>query len=210
MLWWLVPAVVGLVEAERRGATAARWALKPLASGLFLAAGVASLSPAGAPGWLLVGLAASFVGDLLLLARTTAPFLAGIAAFAAAHLADGVAFVARGVSPAGVAAAALPLAAVAVAVMVVLSPHLRGPLRVAVPAYVVLISGMVALAAGTASAAPGGATLLAGALLFYLSDLCVARERFVRRHFANKAFGLPLYYAAQATLIIGFGEPHAP
>jgi hypothetical protein len=38
-------------------------------------------------------------------------------------------------------------------------------------------------------------------VLFYLSDLAVARQRFVHASFVNRAFGLPLYYAAQ--ILIG-------
>jgi hypothetical protein len=34
-------------------------------------------------------------------------------------------------------------------------------------------------------------------LAFYLSDLAVARDRFVARAFVNRLWGLPLYYAAQ-------------
>lgn len=39
-----------------------------------------------------------------------------------------------------------------------------------------------------------------GAEMFYFSDICVARERFVVSSPINKFFGLPLYYAAQLLL----------
>jgi hypothetical protein len=42
----------------------------------------------------------------------------------------------------------------------------------------------------------------AGALLFYLSDLAVARDRFVRPGLANRLVGLPLYYAGQVLLAL--------
>jgi uncharacterized membrane protein YhhN len=42
--------------------------------------------------------------------------------------------------------------------------------------------------------------LYAGAALFYLSDLAVARQRFVAPGFENKLIGLPLYYAGQLLL----------
>ena len=48
-----------------------------------------------------------------------------------------------------------------------------------------------------------GASLRHGALLFYLSDLCVARERFVVKSKWNGIVGLPLYYAGQLMLIDG-------
>ena len=36
-----------------------------------------------------------------------------------------------------------------------------------------------------------------GAALYFASDIAVARDRFVGASFANKAWGLPAYYAAQ-------------
>jgi uncharacterized membrane protein YhhN len=68
-----------------------------------------------------------------------------------------------------------------------------------VRAYVVVISAMVASAAG-AFGADGGPALLAGAAGFFASDLAVARERFVAPSFTNKLWGLPLYYASQLLL----------
>ena len=46
----------------------------------------------------------------------------------------------------------------------------------------------------------------AGALLFYLSDLAVARDRFVVRRFASRAWGLPAYYLAQVLLALTLGH----
>ncbi len=43
-------------------------------------------------------------------------------------------------------------------------------------------------------------TAAAGALLFYLSDLMVARQRFVQASYLNRAFGLPTYYLGQLLL----------
>jgi uncharacterized membrane protein YhhN len=45
--------------------------------------------------------------------------------------------------------------------------------------------------------APERDLLALGAVLFFLSDLTVARERFVARDFRNKLYGLPAYFAAQ-------------
>jgi uncharacterized membrane protein YhhN len=81
-------------------------------------------------------------------------------------------------------------------------------LRVPVRAYVLVISAMVACAAGTFGAAPEPA-LLVGALAFFLSDLAVARERFVEKGLANKLWGLPLYYGAQLMLAWTAGTPPA-
>ena len=58
---------------------------------------------------------------------------------------------------------------------------------------------MVALAAGTFGA-HGGPLVLVGAIGFYLSDLSVAQGRFVKQSFANRAWGLPLYFFSQLVL----------
>ena len=57
-------------------------------------------------------------------------------------------------------------------------------MRVPVLAYIIVISAMVALAVGTI---PNEAHALIpiGALLFYLSDIAVARDRFVEQGLVN-------------------------
>ncbi len=68
-----------------------------------------------------------------------------------------------------------------------------------VAARAAVITFMVAFAAGTI-AASGEASLLIGAAAFHLSDLAVARDRFVTPGLVNRALGLPLYYYAQLCL----------
>jgi uncharacterized membrane protein YhhN len=65
-----------------------------------------------------------------------------------------------------------------------------------VVAYIVVISVMVVFAFG---AFGDGSTWLipAGAVLFFASDLFVARNQFVAPDRVNRMWGLPLYYLAQ-------------
>jgi uncharacterized membrane protein YhhN len=71
-----------------------------------------------------------------------------------------------------------------------------------VSAYIAVISVMV-LAAVSAALADAVAWMAAvGAVLFYLSDLTVARHRFVQTDFVNRAVGLPLYYAGQVLIAL--------
>ena len=102
----------------------------------------------------------------------------------------------------GLVAAAITAVAGTVAATFVLRwlwPHVERPMRVPVVAYVLVITTMVALAAGAASEHQSWA-LLVGAVAFYLSDLSVARDRFVAPGFANRVWGLPLYFFAQLLL----------
>jgi uncharacterized membrane protein YhhN len=139
----------------------------------------------------LVAFVLSFAGDVALLGKSPRWLSAGILLFLSAHLGFIVAFLVRGVD---VQRAGIGLACVA-PVSVVLARwiwgHAARDMRPKVLAYVSLITLMVAASAGTIQ------WLLIAAVLFYLSDICVARHRFVKEAFVNRALGLPLYYAAQ-------------
>jgi len=202
---WIAAATAALVAvllvAERRGLRPAVWVAKPLASTGFVALALAR----GATGtpygrWVLAALLLGWLGDVLLIPKgARRSFAAGLASFLLGHLAFVVAFWVRGASGPWLAGGALAVGALALPVLRWLAPHVPASLRGAVYAYVAVISAMVATAAG-AFGAGGGARLLAGAIGFFASDLAVARERFVVKSFANKLWGLPLYYASQLLL----------
>lgn len=196
-----VAAVSVLVGAERTGSPA-RLIAKPLASAGFVMTGVGAGATDTSYGrWMLVGLGAAAIGDLLLLRSARPWFLAGLGAFFAAHLGYSVGFSVRGINPGVGVGALLVLAVPATMAWRWLRPHL-GTLRSPVALYIAAISVMVAAALAT-----GGRSwswpIVVGAVAFYLSDLAVARDRFVAPGFANRAVGLPLYYGAQLLLALG-------
>lgn len=193
-------ALAALLVADARGRTTLSGAFKVLASTGFLLAAVgfgAAENPYGRA--LLVAFGLSFLGDVLLVATTRRALLAGLGAFLLAHVAFGTAFVLYGLRPIWTLVAFAVLTVPRWYVLRWLDPHLEGPMRPAVQIYVSIISVMVALAVG-ASAAGGSAWVAAGALCLYLSDLAVARRRFVKPGFSSRLWGLPLYYAAQLLL----------
>jgi hypothetical protein len=51
----------------------------------------------------------------------------------------------------------------------------------------------------------GRIMVFVGALSFYLSDIFVARYRFVKKEFMNRLIGLPLYYTGQFLLAFSVG-----
>jgi len=173
---------------------------KPLASAAFVALGwnlYAPPNPYGA--WIVIGLALSLLGDVcLMLPSGLRP---GLLAFLAAHVAYVAAFHTLAPARTWPFVLAVPVVAVSAIVARWLWPHL-GAMRVPVTAYVIVITIMVWGAASTFAAGTAGRMALAGAFLFYLSDLAVARDRFVSRGFVNRAWGLPLYYAGQALLAL--------
>lgn len=150
---------------------------------------------------LFIALVWCFAGDVLLIAKGSRPaFMFGIAAFLMGHLGYVMCFRMRGVDGVAALVAGLALGVVALFIWRWLSPHLRGGMRIAVACYIGVITLMVAFAIGTVALAWSPVPLVA-AVLFWLSDLTVARQRFVRASFWNRAVGLPLYYAAQLVFV---------
>jgi len=89
-----------------------------------------------------------------------------------------------------------------------LFPHL-GNMRKPVIAYIVVISLMVIAAwsiLGTATLPAAGRWLVfLGAVSFYISDIFVARDRFLKNAFVNRLWGLHLYYLGQFLIAYSIG-----
>ncbi len=198
-----IVALAGLLWAEDSDSQTLKWWTKPLASAAFVGialAGGAREYPYGQA--ILVGLLLSMLGDILLIPAGAVPaFQLGAASFLAGHVAYCFAFVWRGIALAPTLQAGVLVAAVAVAVLWWLIQVVPDGMRTLVFAYVAVISTMLALAAGT-YAAHGNAYIVVGALMFYVSDLSVARDRFVGEHIFNRLWGLPLYYGGQILLAL--------
>lgn len=198
-------SVCALVWAYRAARQALVWPTKIAAASSFVAAALVLDATASAYGSaILAGLTLSWLGDVLLIPRRGPYFLFGLVAFLLGHLAYLVAFALRGLDPLATSLAALGALAVAAPVLRWLLPHVaatKPKLRAPVIAYVAVISAMIAAAAGTV-AAHAGVAIGVGALGFYLSDLAVARNRFVAPGFVNKLWGTPLYFAAQWLLAL--------
>ena len=94
-----------------------------------------------------------------------------------------------------------------------LRPHL-GSMLLPVIAYIIVITVMVVGAwtvLGDAKLSYAGRLLVfIGAVSFYLSDLFVARDRFLKSEFSNRLIGLPLYYCGQFLLAFSVGLLELP
>lgn len=213
--------VVAQLVFEARGHARGRAVTKVLASLSFLAL-IALGAPAGAaPATPLftaiaAGLVLGALGDVALLGQRSAAFLAGLVAFLLGHVAYVVAFAWLS-CPGGWLTpwSALPVL-LAAGALVWLVPHVRRnkpAMLVPVLVYVAVITLMVIAALAAAQPATGPAPLLTptrrwiflvgGAVLFFASDLFVARNRFVAPGLVNRLLGLPAYYGGQVLIAWG-------
>lgn len=209
MQYWCaltVVATAALLVAESRGSRAGVWVAKPLASTGFVAAAIAAGAWESRYGQcILAGLVLSWFGDVFLIPRGAArAFQAGLVSFLLGHVAYVVAFFARGVGFGSAALAAVVVLVVLVVVGRWLLPHVEAGMKMPVRAYIVVISCMVVAATGTVGLHGDGRILL-GAVMFYVSDLAVARQRFVVQTLWNSRWGLPLYYGGQLVLAATVG-----
>ena len=191
-----IPTQAALLASEVLDRATARAVAKVACSLGFVAVALAGGLEDRYAALVLCGLVLSVAGDALLLSRARAAFLAGLVAFLLAHVAYAAAFAPRSTRPAWALAA---VAATVAGVLAWLWRHL-GDMRLPVVAYCAIIGAMLWLALGVPSE-----LVRAGALLFFLSDLLVARDRFVAPGKPNRLVGWPLYYAGQYLLALSAG-----
>ncbi|MGD9561497.1 MAG: lysoplasmalogenase family protein [Pyrinomonadaceae bacterium] len=148
---------------------------------------------------ILAALLLSWLGDMLLLSPKHSFLLAGMAAFFAAHIAFMAAFGQKEIDLTWLGGALAATGVLSVLVIVWLWKYLGGVYKVAVPLYLAAIMVMTSLAVAASSVSLPQTVALA-AIAFAVSDISVARDRFIDNSIANKAWGLPLYYLAQVLL----------
>jgi uncharacterized membrane protein YhhN len=158
-----------------------------------------------------LGMAASFVGDLIMAEyiRTPERVLFGMLAFGAAHVlyiaaylnAERALRLESGWAGWGAVIAFLWIG-LGAWVVFVRSPHLPPLFSYAAPGYVILLSAMTGLAAALALAAPRLGTLPLGAVLFLVSDTILANQIFRKRNwFLVSDVVWVLYICGQALIV---------
>lgn len=165
---------------------------------------------AGAPGSIVLGLVLGAAGDFFLSRRGQTMFLAGMAAFAAGHLAYVAAFWTRGNAlglfpPVAAHAPALIALGLAVLALGLWLSSKAGPLRLPVLAYALVI-GLMAAAALILPEYPGRDQIWLGVALFLLSDTLLALRLFASPPAAKKPLDLavwPAYWLGQALILWG-------
>ncbi len=194
--------VLGLLFAPRWSVLPGRLEYALLGSTGFLAVAMAAGAlRAGYGRWMLGGLAWCWVGDITGLLVS---FEVSALAFLVGHLFFMAAFYQRGIALRPALAMVPPVALVSLVTFAWLRPYLGAGDLPLVMAYVLVISAMVACAGGTAHNR-AGLLIVAGAVIFYVSDIFVARWAYVGGGNVNAYFCYPLYYTACFLLALAAG-----
>jgi uncharacterized membrane protein YhhN len=198
-----------LLVYEKREEEKPRLIAKTILSCLFVF--VAILQPATVPSYgkfILIGLVFCLAGDVCLALPGDKIFRAGLVAFLIGHIFYVIGFtflipVSKWFIP-----EAILFWVFSLLVFLWLRPHLKAmlvPVVVYILVITVMASGAWAVFDRPASPFWGRTFIFAGAFLFYVSDVFVARNQFVKREFLNRLIGLPLYYLGQFLLAFSVG-----
>ncbi len=198
-----VIACAALIFAEHRGHDRLRIGAKIVASSAFVILALPALGAGPFQTAIVFGLILGAIGDVALLGRSSRAFLLGLVAFLAGHIAYlvGLAQLEHPgywvVYTGGLGILAMGGGMVALRWLWPNLGMFKLPVIVYVTAIVAMVVGAFAVRNTGGLPAPERDFLAIGAALFFLSDLAVAREKFIARDFKNKLYGLPAYYAAQ-------------
>lgn len=186
--------VLALTGAEYQRRKALQVWLKPICALLFIAIAVLGGALYWDYGrWILWGLAACAVGDILLLSRgNPLRFKLGMAAFALGHIFYIFAFMVFDEGAGLSWLAILPILA-GIGFLVWIKPKLPKDMVIPVAIYALIIIVMTVRALGLPNL-----IIPIAAILFAISDMFVARDRFVNDAPANALVITPLYFGAQA------------
>ena len=205
----LAIAVFFLIRAEFKDNRKQIYFFKPLSTLLVIAAVILSLFEPGHNSiyfiGILVGLLLSFGGDIALMLKShPKSFALGLALFLLAHIAYTVVFVVLGSFFATDLISAGLLLIAAIICYRLFRPNL-GKMKIPVIAYITIISVMVNRAAATFTSPAFTKTqallISFGALLFYISDVILAANRFWKPWKYNR-ISLAFYYGGQLLIAL--------
>lgn len=193
--------------------TGSHWAhlvFRALLSGLFVAAAWVQVRDNRRYFTLiLLGLIFGWLGDFFLAFKANALFLPGLASFLIGHVFYIAAFAGLTKARKWISVNTFWIAAFAYGVFLYFEPNL-GAMRWPVLMYIVVISlmvnGAVAVFRTRELPAAGRFLVLAGAIMFYLSDIGVARNVFMGQELINTLAILLLYNPAQFFLAFSIGR----
>ena len=204
-----VTLLAGLLFFEKNGNQKGKLPTKTILSCLFIFTALVQSRPI--PGYfyiLLIGLIFCLGGDVFLALPRERMFLFGLVSFLLGHIFYvGSFFYLADLSHGSWIGVGIGLVASG-GVFFWLRPYLGSLLRPVI-AYIVVITVMLVgswtVLCDAGVVLSGRLMVFGGAVSFYVSDLFVARDRFLKIEFKNRLIGLPLYYFGQFLLAFSVG-----
>jgi uncharacterized membrane protein YhhN len=205
---FLAVTVTVLVWAEFRGNRRLVYLVKPASTLLVIAVALLSLLTPDADLsftlWVTAGLVLSLGGDVALMIKTDRAFLAGLVLFLLAHIVYSIGFtLPNGFHPQDVVSAAV-LLGVAILVYRYLRPGLgsmQGPVMFYILIICLMVNRAISTFYGDVFTTAQAWLLTTGAMLFWLSDLVLAVNRF-RHPFEANRLSLFLYFGGQLLIAL--------
>jgi uncharacterized membrane protein YhhN len=201
--------LTGLLYFEKNGNQKGKLPTKTILSCLFIFTALVQTHPSSVYFYLLLlGLIFCLGGDVFLALPQDRMFLMGLVSFLLGHVLYVVCFFYVADVGHWTGIGCLVGLLVSGPVFLWLRPHL-GSMLIPVIAYVIVITVMIVGAwtvlGDTNLSFAGRLLVFIGAVSFYLSDLFVARDRFLKSEFTNRLIGLPMYYIGQFLLAFSVG-----
>jgi uncharacterized membrane protein YhhN len=201
--------LLGLLYYEKKANGKLALITKSILSLLFVIA--ALIQPRSIPAYydyLLMGLLFCLIGDVCLALPQKKAFMAGLVAFLVGHVFYIFSFLSLTQIYYWISAWLFIIFCISALIFIWLRPHLNSmliPVLFYILVITVMASGAWAVFWKSSFQISGKLFILLGALCFYLSDVFVARNKFVREEYRNRLLGLPLYYAGQFLFAFSVG-----
>ena len=183
--------------------------IKSTLSSLFVM--TALLQPHPVPAYyhhLFIGLIFCLIGDVCLALPQVKAFRRGLVAFLVGHVFYIFSFLSLTSIFERISVGPLIIFVMSAFIFFWLRPHLKSmliPVLLYILVITVMASGAWAVFRKSSFQISGRTLILVGSLCFYVSDVFVARNRFIKEEYTNRLLGLPLYYTGQFLLAFSIG-----
>jgi uncharacterized membrane protein YhhN len=158
--------------------------------------------------YLLIGLIFCLIGDVCLALPQKKAFMAGLIAFLVGHLFYIFSFLSLTAASHWISTGVLIIFGASAFIFFWLRRYL-GSMLLPVLLYILVItvmaSGAWVVFRNSSFQMSGRTLILVGSLCFYVSDVFVARNKFIKEEYTNRLLGLPLYYTGQFLLAFSVG-----
>jgi uncharacterized membrane protein YhhN len=158
--------------------------------------------------YLFVGLIFCLIGDVFLALPHEKAFMAGLVAFLVGHIFYIFSFSSLIPIYHWISAGMFIIFGMSAFIFFWLRPHLKSmliPVLLYIVVITVMASGAWAVFWKSSFQISGRALIFVGSLCFYVSDVFVAGDKFIKEEYRNRLLGLPLYYTGQFLLAFSVG-----